>query len=306
MIGTINTETSLKRYRYVGKERYKETGFYYYGARYYAAWLCRFVSADPLQFKYPHYTPFQYAGNKPISYIDLDGLEEKNTEKVDAISGPDYRIQKSSKFFTEINFNNPKKLEGEHLKISADIKFGPHTREGFRLLGYGTTYKVGLQQEIGSVEILINHDNRILNINLYNKDIEFQSEGSYFIFKGGIKTFIPKTNLMESCETDIYGDEYKIGVAFTDMTFDENGAANVNFELLELSKTIYSSPIGNLSFSFSLSIENVDLKGFSSTISESGKGLGSSYGQREAYRIMREYEIQKTKKQELLNSFIKK
>jgi hypothetical protein len=46
-----------------------------YGTRYYAAWLCRFVSVDPLQFKYPHYTPFQYAGNKPISFIDLDGLE---------------------------------------------------------------------------------------------------------------------------------------------------------------------------------------------------------------------------------------
>jgi len=31
---------------------------------------------DPLQFDYPYYTPFQYAGNKPITYIDLDGLEE--------------------------------------------------------------------------------------------------------------------------------------------------------------------------------------------------------------------------------------
>jgi hypothetical protein len=29
-----------------------------------------------LQFEYPHYTPFQYAGNKPITFIDLDGLEE--------------------------------------------------------------------------------------------------------------------------------------------------------------------------------------------------------------------------------------
>jgi RHS repeat-associated protein len=74
--GRNTTETALKRYKYVGKERDEETGLYYYGARYYAAWLCRFVSVDPLQFKYPHYTPYQYAGNKPISYIDLDGLEE--------------------------------------------------------------------------------------------------------------------------------------------------------------------------------------------------------------------------------------
>jgi len=69
-------QTSQKRYKYVGKERDEETGLYYYGFRYYAAWICRFVSVDPLQFDYPYYTPFQYAGNKPITYIDLDGLEE--------------------------------------------------------------------------------------------------------------------------------------------------------------------------------------------------------------------------------------
>ncbi len=74
--GRTETEVSQKRYKYVGKERDEETGLYYYGARYYAAWLFRFVSVDPLQFKYPHYTPYQYAGNKPVSYIDLDGLEE--------------------------------------------------------------------------------------------------------------------------------------------------------------------------------------------------------------------------------------
>ncbi|MCT4638331.1 MAG: hypothetical protein N4A72_11555, partial [Bacteroidales bacterium] len=74
--GRTESETSLKRYKYVGKERDEETGLYYYGARYYAAWICRFVSVDSLQFDYPYYTPFQYAGNKPISNIDIDGLEE--------------------------------------------------------------------------------------------------------------------------------------------------------------------------------------------------------------------------------------
>jgi len=65
-----------KRYRYNGKERDEESGLYNYGMRYYAAWTCRFVSVDPLAADYTYYTPYQYAGNKPINFIDLDGLEE--------------------------------------------------------------------------------------------------------------------------------------------------------------------------------------------------------------------------------------
>ena len=74
--GRSEVEVSLKRYKYVFKELDNETGLYYYGMRYYASWIARFISVDPLQFEYPIYTPFQYAGNKPISYIDLDGAEE--------------------------------------------------------------------------------------------------------------------------------------------------------------------------------------------------------------------------------------
>ena len=65
-----------KRSHFLTKERDEESGLYYYGARYYAGWLCRFVSVDPLEQDYPYYTPYQYAGNKPITFVDLDGLEE--------------------------------------------------------------------------------------------------------------------------------------------------------------------------------------------------------------------------------------
>ncbi len=57
------------------KERDRESRFYYYGARYYAGWLCRFVSVDALKDDYPELTTFQYASNNPITNIDLDGLE---------------------------------------------------------------------------------------------------------------------------------------------------------------------------------------------------------------------------------------
>ena len=43
--GRSATEVSSKRYRYTGKERDEESGLDYHGARYYAPWLGRWVSA---------------------------------------------------------------------------------------------------------------------------------------------------------------------------------------------------------------------------------------------------------------------
>src|SRR5690606_14729809 len=61
-------------------EKDLESGLYYYGARYYAAWTCRFISVDPLAADYPFYTPYNYAGNKPINKIDIDGMQEEGAE----------------------------------------------------------------------------------------------------------------------------------------------------------------------------------------------------------------------------------
>ena len=42
-----DTELSLKRFRFSGKELDNETGFYSFGARYYSPWLGRWTSSDP-------------------------------------------------------------------------------------------------------------------------------------------------------------------------------------------------------------------------------------------------------------------
>jgi RHS repeat-associated protein len=47
-----------------------------YKARIYDPRLAKFLSVDPLTSSFPWYTPYQFAGNKPIMAIDLDGLEE--------------------------------------------------------------------------------------------------------------------------------------------------------------------------------------------------------------------------------------
>jgi RHS repeat-associated protein len=79
--GRSQTEVSLKRYKYCGKERDEETGLYYYGARYYAAWLCRFVTVDPLQHKYPNLSPYAYCANNPVNLIDPTGMSQEEPSK---------------------------------------------------------------------------------------------------------------------------------------------------------------------------------------------------------------------------------
>ena len=69
-----------KRYRYVGKEKDGESGLYYYGARYYMAWVGRFISVDPLADKYAQLTPYNYAANGPIGGLDVDGLQNTQTD----------------------------------------------------------------------------------------------------------------------------------------------------------------------------------------------------------------------------------
>jgi RHS repeat-associated protein len=67
------------RYGFNGKENDSEvkgTGNQYdYGFRIYDPRLGRFLSVDPLTKSYPWLTPYQFASNRPIDGIDLDGKE---------------------------------------------------------------------------------------------------------------------------------------------------------------------------------------------------------------------------------------
>jgi RHS repeat-associated protein len=69
-----------KRYRYVGKEKDEESGLYYYGARYFQPWSCRFISVDPLAGKYAQLTPYNYADNTPVTDKDIDGKQTQSSD----------------------------------------------------------------------------------------------------------------------------------------------------------------------------------------------------------------------------------
>ena len=102
------TETP-KRYRYSGKERDEESGLNYHGARYFATWLGRWTSCDPLVESHQRASPYNGMMNNPVKKVDLDGRDAI------IVAFPDYKVD------TEI----------------PTTKLGPITFERKQPLGHG-------------------------------------------------------------------------------------------------------------------------------------------------------------------------
>jgi RHS repeat-associated protein len=75
-IPTLSYSAKKYRFGFNGKEDDREWHAQDYGFRLYTPREGRFIGVDPITAQYPWYTPYQFAGNKPIAAVDLDGLEE--------------------------------------------------------------------------------------------------------------------------------------------------------------------------------------------------------------------------------------
>lgn len=109
-------EAEYKVVRYSGRER-DGTGLYYYGHRYYAPWLCRWISADPAG-EIDGLNLFRMVRNNPLRFIDNDGRmptaltdaefkESKPEPAIDYQRTGDYRLTRS------VSVPNLRTLESE-------------------------------------------------------------------------------------------------------------------------------------------------------------------------------------------------
>lgn len=82
-----DAEVSAKRYRYTGMERDEETGLQCHGVRYYAVWLGRWTSADPIGLG-DGVNRFAYCHGGPIGGRDETGLASPPTPPSGALADP--------------------------------------------------------------------------------------------------------------------------------------------------------------------------------------------------------------------------
>ena len=135
------------RYGFNGKENDNEvkgTGNHQdYGARIYDNRLGRFLSIDPLTNKYSFLTPYQFASNRPVDGIDVDGLEYityKVTIGPNANQSPkiqiltDYRNQKEFNYEVYSQSFGP---EGRGIKYEYE-----YTNEHGEVIGTSTVWEI--------------------------------------------------------------------------------------------------------------------------------------------------------------------
>ena len=100
----IPTETLSQSHQlcFIGKERDSETGFSYFGARYYDSDLMTgWLSVDPMADKYPGLSPYAYCAWNPVKLVDPDGkeiwivIDKYNNERVKWTAGKLYNEDNS-------------------------------------------------------------------------------------------------------------------------------------------------------------------------------------------------------------------
>jgi RHS repeat-associated protein len=137
MPGRKYSSSSYKfRYGFNGKENDNEVkgegNQQDYGYRIYDTRLLRFLSVDPLKKKYPYYTPYQFAGNNPIKYVDMDGLEPANNPKAPGAKENRAKVEvsliegKAAKNDAEDNFFSRSTLLSEDNNIKGTYSCRPN------------------------------------------------------------------------------------------------------------------------------------------------------------------------------------
>jgi RHS repeat-associated protein len=120
----VRSQTDLpKRYRYTGKEQEAESGLCYHGARYYAPWLGRWVSADPAGLvDGPNL--YCYTRDNPLRLVDPAG-RQSHLPGDPHVTNPNSQIQTSS-IQPRITFNPPLPISSQSISTGLTVTFSAH------------------------------------------------------------------------------------------------------------------------------------------------------------------------------------
>jgi len=91
-------------FTFSAKEKDSETGFSYFGSRYYSSDLSIWLSVDPMSDKYPSLSPYVYCADNPVKLVDPNGMQwETPEDEKKANEMKDKAIERISHYQKQIN-----------------------------------------------------------------------------------------------------------------------------------------------------------------------------------------------------------
>ena len=106
MPGRSSVQSADPRYKFTSKERDTETGYDYFGARYYDSWLGRWLQVDPLADKYLGWSPYNYCHMNPLNRLDLNGMGDQDNNKGESANFWNKLLQPLDSFLNLFRSNN--------------------------------------------------------------------------------------------------------------------------------------------------------------------------------------------------------
>ena len=109
-----------------GKEKDSETGYHYFGARYYNSDLSLWLSVDPMSDKYPSLSPYNYCAWNPMKLVDPDGMEMEDDIVIRGSNNSSITVKTdliNKTFDVNHDFGGNFELEGEEV-LSAALDLG--------------------------------------------------------------------------------------------------------------------------------------------------------------------------------------
>src|SRR5574344_3142794 len=149
---------SVQPYKFNGKELDQETGYYYYGARYYDQTTALWLGTDPLKHKYPDIGAYVYCAGNPINRIDPDGRADfwLNGKVVGNDGVNDQKIYAIKT--TEKDFNGVAGagLSRKDQKATVDfIKANSGNAESFKNNGVAYTNSIGIESSSDNRQAMV-------------------------------------------------------------------------------------------------------------------------------------------------------